>query len=684
MTAYCGHIDMGTGIRTALTQIVADELEVPLAAVEVVMGDTGLTPDQGKSTSSRGVTVGAQPLRVAACEARNALIELGAKKLSVSTTELEARDGFVRLKTDPTKRVAYGELIGGRAFSIQLDIAEQTLFGPKLKINSPLKSPQDYRVVGKSVPRSDVAAKVTGLFEFVHNIRVPGMLHGRVARLPSFGAKLLAVDESSVASIPDVRVIRRNNFLGVVAKREEYAIKAVEALRATWSEVDTLPRASELYQTLRSRTVLKEQYSFNSGDMASATAKGRTRYTSDYDFPLQSHGMIGPSCAVADVKADSATIWSGTQWPQGTRRDTAVMLGFSPDRVQVICRPASGSYGRMACDDAAADAAILSQAVAQPVRVQWMRQDEHGQAPLSSAMSIHIEGVLDENSKLVAFDATQWLQSHSDSESGHQLGWQAIGTAPGRKDGWSGQIPYLWYDIEAKRNRSLYIEPIVRNIYLRGPGAVQGAFAFESFIDELAAATQSDPVEFRLRHMSDPRDREVLTTAARLADWTSRAGSAHAEGQNLIGRGIAIVVYGDGPPRVAIASEIEIERATGKIAVRKVCASVDCGLIVNPDGLRAQVEGAITQGISRALLEEVNFDRRKVTSLDWIEYPILRFTQIPEFKIELIDRQDKPSTAAGEISTIPVAASIANAVFDATGKRLRQVPFTPERVKGLL
>jgi nicotinate dehydrogenase subunit B len=537
----------------------------------------------------------------------------------------------------------------------------------------------------QSIPRFDVPEKVTGTFEFVHNVRVSGMLHGRVIRLPSVGAKLLSVDESSIAGIPDVRIVRRNDFLGVVAKREEYAVKAARMLRATWSQQDVYPEPSALYQTLRERPVLQDQLSFNSGDMAAAKSKGRTTVKADYEFPLQSHGMIGPSCAVADVRADSATIWSGTQWPQGTRHDMARMLGLPPERVRVICRPASGSYGRMSCDDAAADAALLSQALGAPVRVQWMREDEHRCSPLSCAMAISIEGTLDENAKLIAFDATQWLQTHSDSESGHHLAWEAIGTAPGRAEGWSGQIPDLWYDIEAKRNRSLFLKPLFRNLYLRGPGAVQGAFAFESFIDELAFTSKIDPVEFRLRHMSDPRCRDVLTTAAKLADWASRvAGGRDTSGPKLTGRGIAIVRYGDGPPRVAIASEIEIDRASGTIAVRKICAAADCGIIVNPDGLRAQVEGSVIQGMSRALLEEVHFDRRTVTSLNWKDYPIVRFTALPEIHIELINRPDQPPTAAGEIATIPVPASIANAIFDATGRRLRQAPFTPERVKALL
>jgi nicotinate dehydrogenase subunit B len=685
VTAYCGHIDMGTGIQTAVAQIVADELEVPLTAVRVVMGDTGLTPDQGKSTSSRGVTLGAQPLRIAACEARHALIELGSQRLDVPSTDLEATAGFVQMKASAQNRVAYGDLIGDRAFSIDLEVAETTLYGPKIRTKSPLKSPTDYRIVGKSIPRFDVPPKVTGVFEFVHNVRVPGMLHGRVVRLPSFGAKLLNVDESSVAEIPDVRIVRRNDFVGVVAPREEHAVKAAQMLRVTWSEHDTLPPQSELFDALQNRPVLKDQYSFDHGDMAKAMARGRRHFTSDYRFPLQTHGMIGPSCAVADIQASGATIWSGTQWPQGTRRDMAKMLGLSPERVRVICRPAAGSYGRMSCDDAAADAAVLSQAVGKPVRVQWMREDEHGCSPLCSAMFIRVTGALDESDKMVAFDATQWLQTHSDSESGHHLAWEAIGTAPGRHDGWTGQIPSLWYEIDAKRNRSLFVKPLIRNIYMRGPGAVQGAFAFESFVDELAAAARVDPVEFRLRHITDARDRDVLATAGRLAGWTPRpAGQQPWSGSVLKGRGIAIVRYGDGPPRVAIASEVEINRTTGEIRVIKICAAVDCGLIVNPDGLRAQVEGSIIQGISRALLEEINFDLRKVTSRNWADYPILGFSALPEIRIELINRPEQPSTAAGEISTIPVPAAIANAIFDATGKRLRQAPFTPERVSALL
>jgi CO/xanthine dehydrogenase Mo-binding subunit len=685
VTVYSGKIDMGTGIETAYAQIVADEIEVPLDRVRVVMGDTDLTPDQGKSTSSRGIVIGAQPLRIAACEARTALIGLAADRLALPPADLEARDGFVRVKSAPQNGLSYGDLIGDRTFSIELDVAEKTQYGPLLKTKSPLKSPKEYRVVGTSALRFDVPEKVTGTFEFVHNVRVPGMLHGRVVRPPAFGATLLSVDEKSVADIPKLQIVRRGNFLGVVAEREEDAVQAAQLLRTEWSQSQTLPDQKSLFAELRKAKIVKDEPSFSKGDVAQTLSAGKTRLKADYHFPFQMHAMLGPSCAVADVRPDRATIWSGSQWPQGDRGDIAKLLGLAEKQVRVVWRAAAGSYGRLGCDDAAADAAILSQAVGRPVRVQWMRHDEHGWEPVAPAMSMSIEGALDEKGRVLALDYTQWSASHSTGERGNYVAWRLIGSAPGWNR-FSGQLPDLWYALDAGRARSVFVEPWLRSIYLRAPGVQQAVFAFESFMDELASAAGVDPVEFRLRHMEDSRDRDVLAAAARLAGWRAgpqpRPGSADAK--ILSGQGVAMARYGDGKPRIAMVADVEVERATGKVRVKWLSVALDCGLIVNPDALLNQIQGAVIQGTSRSLMEEVQFDREKITSVSWDEYPILRFSEIPDVRVETINRPDKPPAAAGEVCTIPTTAVIANAIFDATGVRIRQVPFTPARVKAML
>jgi nicotinate dehydrogenase subunit B len=667
-------------------QFVAEELDVPVAQVRVVMGDTRLTPDQGKTTASRNVVQGSQPVRVAAAEARMALLALAAERLGIPAAELRTQDGFVLPLAAAGGGISYGDLIGDRSFSMTLEVAGRTAEdisrGIVLRQNTPLKPFKDYKVVGTSVPRFDIPAKVAGTFEYVHNIRVPGMVHGRVVRPPAVGAKLLAVHDESILGIPGARIIRRNDFLGVIAPREEDAIRAARAVRAEWSASERLPDIDNIYLDLRERAVISEERGYDQGDIAAGLARGRTRLKATYDFPFQAHAMIGPSCAVADVSADRAVLWSGSQWPQGDRSDIAKMLGLPVERVQLIWREASGSYGRLACDDAAADAAIMSQIAGKPVRVQWMRDDEHGWEPVSPAMTMTIEGAADADGRITAFDYVQYSPSHSMGEKGNHLAWHLIGGAPGwgRK---SGAAANLWYDIEAKRARNIYVEPWLRGIYLRSPGGFQSIFAYESFMGELASAAGIDPLEFRLRNTRDARDQDVLRAAANLSGWQPRTAPPQ-KGATLTGRGIAMGRYSIGDSRSALVVDIEIERASGRIALTRACIAFDCGLVLNPDGLVNQVEGGLLQGLSRALHEQVRFDRRKVTSLDWSSYRILGFTELPEVKTQLIPRPDEPWGSAGEAGTVATAAALANAVFDATGRHPRRLPLDPEYVRTLI
>ena len=688
VTVYTGRVDLGTGTETVLAQFVAEELDVRFESVRVIMGDTRLTPNQGKTTASLNVVRGSQPLRVAAAEARAALVEMAAAKLSLPTDALETSDGVVRSKTAPDNAVSYGELIGDKFFSVKLELASKTeediSRGILMKPKSKLKEFKDYKVIGKSIPRVDIPAKIAGTYEYVHNVRVPGMLHGRVVRPPAIGANLVSVSEDTIRKIPGARVIRRNNFLGVVAPREEDAIKAALVLQAEWTKSETLPQFDKLYEDLTKARVVSDQLGYNVGDINAGLAKGKTRHKATYDFPYQDHAMIGPSCAIADVRPGQATIWSGSQWPQGDRSDIAKMLGMPLEQVHLVWREASGCYGRLGCDDAAADAAVMSQAVGRPVRVQWMRDDEHAWEPLSPAMTMTIEGAIDDKGRITAFDYQQYSPSHSMGEKGNHLAWHLIGGAPG----WgrmSGAAANLLYDVPAKRARNIYVEPWLRGIYLRSPGGIQSIFAYESFIEELAALGGFDPLEIRLMNTGDSRDQDVLRAVARLSAWESRKNiKRDRTGSVLTGRGLALARYGAGESRSALVVDVEVERASGHVRVTDVFMAFDCGLVLNPDGLMNQVEGGLVQGLSRALHEQVHFDRKKVTSVNWLDYPILTFDELPKAKLELIPRPDIAWGSAGEAGTVATAGAVANAVFDATGKHPRRLPLNPEHIKAIL
>ncbi len=688
VTVFTGRVDLGTGTETVLGQFVAEELDVPFSRVRVIMGDTRLTPNQGKTTSSLNVMRGSQPLRIAAAEARAALVAMAAEKLAVPMAELEAVDGVVRPTSDAGRGISYGELIGDRALSIKLELTgrseEDISRGVMLKRKAPLKAFKDYKVLGRSIPRVDIPAKVMGSFEYVHNVRVPGMLHGRVVRPPAVGAKLVSVTDDSLSGIPSAQIVRRNDFLGVVAPREEDAVKAALTLQAQWTRSETLPQFDRVYDDLTNAPVVSDQIGYNTGDIQAGLAKGKTRHKATYNFPYQNHAMIGPSCAIADVKPGRATIWSGSQWPQGDRSDIAKMLGIPVDNVHLIWREASGSYGRLGCDDAAADAAVMSQIVGRPVRAQWMRHDEHAWEPLSPAMTMSIEGAVDETGRITAFDYLQYSPSHSMGEKGSHLAWQLIGGAPG----WgrmSGNAANLWYDIEAKRGRNIFVKPWLRGIYLRSPGGMQSVFAYESFLNELAALAGIDPLAIRMQNTPDPRDQDVLRAVAHLSNWEPRENARRDRAASILtGRGIAMARYGAGDSRSALVVDVEVERSSGQVRVTHACMAFDCGLVLNPDGLHNQVEGGLLQGISRALHEQVQFDRKKVTSVNWLDYPILTFAELPEVKLELISRRDLPWGSAGEAGTVATAAAVANAVFDATGQHPRRLPLNPEHVKALL
>lgn len=680
VTVYTGRVDMGTGVRTSFAQVIADELDVTFESIGLVMGYTDRTPDQGKTTASNNSGRGQQPLIRAAAEARQILLKMAADRWEIPAERLTVQDGVIRMQGDALRKISYGELIGGKQFNAKLEVKDLgDNWGPLLSGSAPLKT-GNFRYVGQSLPRVDVAAKVTGTFPYVHNVRFPGMVHGRTVRPPSIGATLLSVDESSVAGVPGlIKVVRKGNFLGVVTQREEQAIAAARQLKATWSESQQLP--ADEFEWMRSAPPIKTNAT-NKGDFDAALARAAQMLKATYKLPVQNHAMIGPSCAVADVREGEATFWSGSQWIQGNRRDLAQLLGLPAEKVHGIWVGGSGCYGRLICDDAAADAALLSQAVGKPVRVQWSREEEHIWEPKSPPTLIDMQAGLDSNGNVIAFSLEGWSPSHSTGEAGNFLAWRLVGTNPGHDRLSGGPVGHL-YSFENDRRIVHYVPEIFRACTLRGPGDYQTDFAVESFMDELAFAAKADPVEFRLRHFKDPDCIALLQALAKKAGWQPRSSPRkHDSNAHVVtGRGIC---HGTPGKVTGAVVDVEVNRETGKVRVLKATVAATCGRIINPESMKHQLQGAFLQGMSRCLLEGVKFDRAQSTSTDWRSYPILTFPEIPQVDTVLIDQPGVDSTGVGEVGSVPTGAAIANAIFDATGVRLREIPLLPERIKTAL
>jgi len=668
VTVYCGKVDLGQGLRIAIPQMAAEELGVAINRVVLIEGDTALTPDQGPTGGSSGVMRGGVQIRQAAATAREALLRKAAERTGKPASEFEIVDGVARTKTGGPD-VPIGELVGDGRFELKLD--------PKAK----LKDPASYTIVGKPLPRPDVPAKVTGRHVYMHDFTIEGMLHARVIRPPAVGAKLLAVDETSIKGIGGARVVRRESFLAVVAGDEWDAVRAAHALKAHWSESSELVGQSAVRDWMRAGPFESEEFLLRKGDVKQALAGASRRLAAEYYWPMQSHASMGPSCALADVHDGKATIWSASQATHKFRETCAKMLELPPAAVRVIYLDGSGCYGMNGHDDAAADAALISRTVRRPVRVQWMREDEHGWDPKGPPQLLALEAALDADGRIAAWRSELWLpKATANLPNMPLLGPQAAGIAQpvGITTGLISQNGNPPYGVAHQEVLVHWLKDSpLRPSNLRAPGKVANGFAVESFTDELAAAAKRDAFEFRLSGLSDPRGIEVLKRAAKMLDWQPRP----SPGPGGIGRGIAYLHYKNNETYVATAMEAEVDRGSGAIRVRRIACAHDCGLIINPDALRQQIEGCILQTLSRALHEEVAFDRSRVTSVDWKSYPILTFPEVPEIAIDLVDRPTEPPLGAGEAATTTVAAALANAVFDASGLRLRTVPFTPERVK---
>jgi nicotinate dehydrogenase subunit B len=677
VTAYNGHVDLGTGIRTALGQIVAEELDVSFARVVVVLGDTAIVPNQGATIASETIQITAVPLRKAAAQARHFLIARAAEWLELPAADLTIEDGLVR---GHNRSVSYGELIGGE--TIRLELADGVTVKPV----------GNYAIVGQSMPRVDLPAKATGGLTFVHDIRVPGMLHGRVVRPPYagvdagpfVGTSLISVDESSVRDIPGlVAVVRIGDFVGVVAEREENAIRASEQLAVSWKPTPALTDLSDVEQALRANPSTPRTL-IDKGNVGAAIAGAATPMQRTYVWPYQMHASIGPSCAIADFQDGNIRVWSGTQNPHVLRGDLALLIERPDSEIEVIRLEAAGCYGRNCADDVTADALLLSRAVGRPVRVQLTREQEHAWEPKGTAQLIDVNGGLNANGDIAAYD----LATRYPSNAAPTLALLLTGRISPKPDvlqmGDRTAIPP--YDYDHMRVVAHDMAPIVRASWFRGVSALPNTFAHESYIDEAATEAGVDPIEYRLRYLKDQRAVDLVNAVAERAGWAPRPAREEKDGEIVHGRGFAYALYvhskfpGYGAAWSAWVADVAVNKTTGDVSVTRVVAGQDSGLMINPDGVRHQIHGNVIQSTSRALMEQVSFERGAVAAREWGAYPIIPFPDVPKIDVLLLPRPDQPPLGVGESASVPSAAAIANAIFDATGVRFREPPFTPERI----
>jgi len=696
VTAFFGKMDPGQGVDVAIRQIVAEELDVAVERVAIVMGDSARTVNQGGASGSTGVERGGITLRYAGAEARRVLLDLGSQHLGVPVEALGVRDGVITVIADPARQVSYSELIGSRHFDVPLQWNGVYGNGLVARGRAEPKRPGDYRVVGTSVPRTDIPEKVFARHQFVTDIRLPGMLHARMVRPAVTGSVPIAVDEASIADIPGARVVWKQGFLGVAAPHEWHAVRAATTLKVTWSQVaPPFPGNAGLYDHMRAAKPITRKEPTKQGDADAAIAAAAKIVEAEYEWPFQSHASMGPACAVVDARSNAATVWTGTQKPHFAAIGVARILGLQPAQVRSIWVRGAGSYGRNDAGDAAMDAAVMSQALGAPVRVQYMRAEGTGWDPKGPASIHRARAGLDAEGKVVGyrFDSRGFSRTDIDtneSDPAHSLAGQSMGMklTPTQEFG----VPTEPYQFPTQLRAWETIPPLfdraspLRSSHLRDPVGPQLGFASESFIDELAHAAGADPVAFRLAHLTDPRAIAAIKACADRCEWQPHVAGARRVADPRVtagvvtGRGFAYTQRGQ--TIVAVAVDVDVNRATGRVWPRRWTVAHDCGLVINPRGLRLCIEGNIVQGSSRALYEEVTFDATMVTSQDWVGYPILDVADAPEvIDIVVLDRPDLPPSGAGESAIRPVAAAIGNAIFDATGVRLRRAPFTPERIK---
>jgi CO/xanthine dehydrogenase Mo-binding subunit len=701
VTVRSGRVDQGQGKQTSYAQIVADELDVRFDAVSVILGDTGVTPNQGKSTATNGISSGAPPLRNAAAQARGTLLALASTRLGVPVSQLTVTDGVISSATNPSAKVTYGELIGGKRFNVTMTVTGPTAYnGQSVNVNVvptyPLKDPKTYKIVGQSIPRVDIPAKVAGAYPYTQHITVPGMLHARMVMPPHVGAyprmvpQLLSAEFRSKPAA-GVQLVVKANFVAVVAEDEWKAIQARDLVETKWADDPAQRNLANYHSSLRASpnnefTPQNSVTTRGNVDAVFASGVGKT-LTARYDWPQHIHGMIGPSVAVASFNKNdgSLLIWGGSQNPVQTRADAAKMLNIPLDNVRVLHTEQASQFGRGGVDDAGSAAALLSYELGKPVRVQWMRGDEHAWGPQQPGKTHDIKATVEANGKIVAWQEESWgIRARWDQ--GWPLPWIMLGTKPvDAGGGGGGGIPSLL--IPNVRTVAHTVDPLTRPMYLRTVDGTGTQFIQQSFVDELAAAAGVDSIEFWIRNM-DPAGAATAPLTAMLRElqkrsgWQMRPSPAPGSSSGNIVRGRGVGVNG----RVSNVAEVEVNRTTGVVRVTKLYAIADNGsTIVNPDGYRNQIDGGSIMGISRVLKEQSRMTRNSISSVDWVTYPILRFTEVPKIDITLMPTPvNIPSGGIGEPASGSVPVAVANAFFDATGVRMRSVPFTPARVRAAL
>ncbi len=673
ITVFTGKAEIGQGFRTAFQQIAAEELDVPFGSLKVVTADTRLTANEGYTSGSNSMKDSGTAIQNAAAQVRAILVAEAARRLDLREENLRTENGAV--VAPDGRRLRYGDLVGADMLHVQAQ--------PKSK----LKDPSTFKVMGQPVPRVDIPAKVTGGPAYVQDMRLPGMVHARVVRPPSYGAQLTDLDTSAVEKLPGVmKVVRDGNFLAVVATKQFQAIKAMATLSAAakWKETATLPKQDDMQRVLTSLpsqdTTIFQQ---------SNPSAGQKTIEATYTRPYQAHGSIGPSCAVAQFADGAMTVWTHTQGVYPDRQGIAEMLRMPPASVRCIHVEGSGCYGHNGADDAAADAALIARALpGVPVRVQWTREQEHAWEPFGPAMVTRLKASLDGQGAISDWNFEVWSNTHSmrPGGAGSMLAAQHMAqpfAPPAPRPlplpeggGDRNAIPIYKFSNAKVVHHFIPAMPL-RISAMRALGAYHNVFSIESFMDELAGAAGADPVEFRLKHLDDPRGRDVIDKAAQAFGW--RKGQKAPQDR---GFGFAFARYKNLAAYCAIATEVEVNRETGRPRLVRAVAAVDSGQVVNPDGLINQIEGAIVQSMSWTLYESVSFDDTRITSIDWQTYPILRFNAVPDsVEVHIINRPGQPFLGSGETGQGPAAASIANAIADATGKRLRNLPLTRKRIK---
>jgi nicotinate dehydrogenase subunit B len=670
VTVLSGKQELGQGIKIALIQIAAEELDIDPSRCHIINSDTGQTPNEGFTAGSNSVEGSGKAIRNAAAEARLYLLKLASQKWNTTPESLTVSNGIIKSQTG--QEISYWKLLEGK-------FIEEKITGEAVP-----KEPNRYNYVGQSLKRDDIHKMVKGEAHFVHDLRMPAMVHARVLHPPSYQSNLSSIDLSQVESLPGIlKVIRNGSFLAVVAEREYQAVKAHEILKslAVWSQVPIETPSDQLFESMKNTSGKPEEVKLSPG-ISDVIANAEISHEAEFFHPYRMHASMGPSCAVALWEEKLLTVWTATQGVYPVRATLADLFSREEESIRCIGVSGSGCYGHNGADDVSGEAALIAKEVpGRHVRLQWMREDEHKWEPYGTAMGFRLSAGMDADGNILAWDTDVWSDSHSTRPNGQAASFVSArhleNPFPYQKGGFSGGsyrngIPE--YTIAAKQLHLYNYSGPLRTSSLRGLGAYGNTFALESFLDELIHKSGNDPIDFRLKILEDPRARAVLEKLAEKTQWKSRPKTASN------GFGVAYSRYKNSTSYFAVLAEVEIDKATKNYRLKKLTGVIDSGLVINPDGLINQTEGGMIQSASWSMLEEVQYDQDGITSTNWVSYPIMRMIEVPEIEVHLIDRPDTPPMGAGEAAMGPVSAAIANAIFDATGSRIRAMPLRPEKI----